>query len=219
MANPISVPSDPIRRGELDPDTRTPPEKSSILPLTPPASSERRPSGFNLRAVLNTLDDCRSIHLRQIAVSHFIRDRIASLIRCSFDYDPRSELLYIRMPTPVHNFFSTAIANEIHEKLKALKAAYPGVVLECSNGDIKVVISIDINYGFTSSTISLWRLKFVREEGEELDILDRPFNSLKRLRSKDEAQFRLKEDRAKQRADIINNDFLPRARKRNQLNR
>lgn len=66
MANPISVPGDPIRR--LDPDTRTPPDKSSILPLTPPASSERQLSGFDLGAVLKTFDDCRSGHNQQASI-------------------------------------------------------------------------------------------------------------------------------------------------------
>jgi hypothetical protein len=70
-------------------------------------------------------------------------------------------------------------------------AAYPGVVLEVSysqdgkdldklawdyiqysKGDIKAVIGLDINYGSKPSTVSLWRPKLVREEGEELDILD-----------------------------------------------
>uniref|UniRef100_A0A0B7KR42 Uncharacterized protein n=1 Tax=Bionectria ochroleuca TaxID=29856 RepID=A0A0B7KR42_BIOOC len=71
------------------------------------------------------------------------------------------------------------------------KAAYPGVVLEisysqdgkdleklawdyiqCSNGDIKAVIGIDINYGMKESTVSLWRPIYVHEDDEELDILD-----------------------------------------------
>lgn len=71
-------------------------------------------------------------------------------------------------------------------------AVYPGVVLEVSysqrgenlkkaandyilhsNGDIKAVIGIDVNYGGTKeSTISLWRPSYTREAGEELDILD-----------------------------------------------
>lgn len=69
-------------------------------------------------------------------------------------------------------------------------AAYPGVVLEVSysqdgrdlkklasdyilrsNGDIKAVIGVDINYG-RESTASLWRPNYVEEEGEEFDILE-----------------------------------------------
>ncbi|QKX55846.1 uncharacterized protein TRUGW13939_02945 [Talaromyces rugulosus] len=71
-------------------------------------------------------------------------------------------------------------------------ALYPGVVMEISyaqkgsdlrklawdyimhsNGNIKVVIGIDINYGDTKeSTLSLWRSSYIKEEGEELDILE-----------------------------------------------
>jgi hypothetical protein len=71
-------------------------------------------------------------------------------------------------------------------------ALYPGVVVEISyaqkgsdlrklawdyimhsNGNIKVVIGIDINYGDTKeSTLSLWRSSYIKEEGEELDILE-----------------------------------------------
>src|SRR3569833_696272 len=69
-------------------------------------------------------------------------------------------------------------------------AAYPGVVLEVSysqdgkdlrklaadyilgsNGDIKAVIGIDINCG-KDSTVSLWRPRYVREDGEDLDTLE-----------------------------------------------
>lgn len=70
------------------------------------------------------------------------------------------------------------------------QAAYPGVVLEVSysqdgkdlerlaweyiqgsNGDIKAVIGIDINYT-KDSTISLWRPSYIANDGEEMDILD-----------------------------------------------
>ena len=69
-------------------------------------------------------------------------------------------------------------------------AAYPGVVLEVSysqdgknlkklawdyilrsNGDIKAVIGVDINYG-KESTVSLWRPNYVKEKGEEIEILE-----------------------------------------------
>ncbi|KAI2626586.1 hypothetical protein GGR54DRAFT_477359 [Hypoxylon sp. NC1633] len=263
MANPISMSSVPIKRGELDTVTRTAPEKSIILPLTPPASSERRPSGFDLGAVVKTFDDYRTGRNQQCA---FIKLRPQDYYQLTevlehhpvlgpytqdklrFDYDPKPGLLYIRMTTPIHDFFATSIANDIHGRLQALgkspdetgqfanrirsggssrlflredevevepvpssttvpssitlkrgpdaqfqhqEAVYPGVVLEVSysqdgknlkklardyiqysNGDIKVVIGIDINYGSISSTVSIWRPKFVREEGEELDILD-----------------------------------------------
>ncbi|KAI1419244.1 hypothetical protein F5Y12DRAFT_778999 [Xylaria sp. FL1777] len=387
MASPISVPRDPSKRGELATDTKTPPEKSSILPLTPPASSERPPSGFDLEAALQTFDDCctgrngrTSIKLqprdyeqltnalgRHPVLGPYTQDKLR------FDYDPRSELLSIRMPTPVHEIVANSIANDIYDNIKAFQespdhagrfasrivnvgssrvflredvaegqpgpptaalkrepdaqfqhqeAAYPGVVLEVSysqdgkdlkklawdyiqysNGDIKAVIGIDINYGSAPSTVSLWRPKLVREEGEELDILDveqeivyepfrspmgeplnkarnirlmlsdfatdklcerlnssafsisyerlaevlgqaesmqrtrehglgqgvksdrktkkrqRPSSSPERLASEDEAQFRLEEDRVKERADADDDDFLPRARRRCHPNR
>jgi len=65
-------------------------------------------------------------------------------------------------------------------------AAYLGVVLEVSysqdgkilrklasdyilrsNGDIKSVIGLDINY-VRASTVSLWRPNYIREDGEEV---------------------------------------------------
>lgn len=71
-------------------------------------------------------------------------------------------------------------------------AEYPGVVLELSyaqdgkdlkklawdyiqysNGDIKVVIGIDINYSNTKEArLSVWRPRYIREDGEELEILE-----------------------------------------------
>jgi hypothetical protein len=69
-------------------------------------------------------------------------------------------------------------------------AAYPGVVLEVSysrngkleklaweyimksNGNIKVVIGINIKYDGKVSTVSLWRPAYLQEEGEEFDILE-----------------------------------------------
>lgn len=86
---------------------------------------------------------------------------------------------------------SATLKREPDAQFQHQEAAYPGVVLEVSysqdgkdldklawdyiqysNGDIKVVIGLDINYGSAPSTVSLWRPKFVREEGEELEILD-----------------------------------------------
>lgn len=40
-----------------------------------------------------------------------------------------------------------------------------------SNGDIKVVLGVDINYG-DKSTVSVWRPHYVKEEGEELELLE-----------------------------------------------
>lgn len=71
------------------------------------------------------------------------------------------------------------------------KAAFPGVVVEVaysqnekrlrrlakeyiydSNGDIKAVVGISINYGSSPSTISLWKSRFTRERGDDRDTLD-----------------------------------------------
>jgi len=136
------------------------------------------------------------------------------------------------MTSPVHDFFSTSLADEIFDLVKDLAnqrdeagkfaakiakggssrillrevadihaairrqpdaqfqhgdAAYPGVVVEVSysqdgkdlkklaqdyilysNGDIKVVIGIDINYGEKESTVSLWRPHYSQEGDEEI---------------------------------------------------
>jgi hypothetical protein len=160
----------------------------------------------------------------------------------SWDYDPESEQLQIRMPSPVHDFFVASVAGEISKQLQTIideggpaskfaaqinngqssrillradnsedgqsvdsniclqrqpdaqfqhcLAAYPGVVVEVSysqngnlrklaweyilnsNGNIKVVIGIDVKYDGKESTVSLWRPAYVREEGEDLDILE-----------------------------------------------
>ncbi|KAK0655270.1 hypothetical protein B0T16DRAFT_310992, partial [Cercophora newfieldiana] len=37
-----------------------------------------------------------------------------------FDYDPTSSLLTIRMPSPVHEFFTNLLANEIRDQLKEI---------------------------------------------------------------------------------------------------
>ncbi|KAI1839507.1 hypothetical protein JX266_014281, partial [Neoarthrinium moseri] len=97
-------------------------------------------------------------------------------------------------------------------------AAYPGVVLEISysqngkdldrlawdyilksNGDIRVVIGIDLDYGGTNvSSVSVWRAVFLREEGEELESLDvkreitcQPFRNADRSRVNQSAKLDL----------------------------
>lgn len=41
-----------------------------------------------------------------------------------------------------------------------------------SNGDIKLVIGIDINYGGRKSTVSLWRPPYTRRDDEEYEVLE-----------------------------------------------
>jgi hypothetical protein len=157
---------------------------------------------------------------------------------CRIDYDPKSGDFLVRMPSPIHEFLSASIADEIYENIKRIaaqhgatgefasqirkgassrirfiqdteeeragnpslvlqrhpdgqfqhrKAAYPGVVVEVSysqdgkdlgklawqyiqlsNGDIKAVIGIDVNEEPKPSTISLWRVNSIWEDGEEI---------------------------------------------------
>lgn len=52
---------------------------------------------------------------------------------------------------------------------KDLRKLASGYILR-SNGDIKVVVGIDINNG-KESTVSLWRPFYVQEDDEEVEIL------------------------------------------------
>ncbi|KAI1839366.1 hypothetical protein JX266_014423, partial [Neoarthrinium moseri] len=162
--------------------------------------------------------------------------------KARFDYDPEGNILTVRMPSPVHDFFASLLANQITAFLDRVAerddetgkfaasisngtssrillrgssfeglptttqpmqrqpdaqfqhsdAAYPGVVLEISysqngknldklawdyilksNGAIRVVIGIDLDYSGThESSISIWRAVFLQEDGEELESLD-----------------------------------------------
>lgn len=70
-------------------------------------------------------------------------------------------------------------------------AEYPGVVIEISytqngkdlsklawdyitysNGDIKMVVGLDLRYDTKEATVAVWRPRYIHEEGEELDILE-----------------------------------------------
>ncbi|PTU21998.1 hypothetical protein P175DRAFT_0531544 [Aspergillus ochraceoroseus IBT 24754] len=115
----------------------TRPDRHAILPLTPPASSERcRTSGVvaleGALGIFKELQNYRvpapyngeeiTIELRHDqyvqllgelesdqALNKFARDKVR------WDYDPDRSLLHFRMPTPVHDFFAVSIANEIHK--------------------------------------------------------------------------------------------------------
>lgn len=85
---------------------------------------------------------------------------------------------------------SVALQRHPDGQFQHRQAAFPGVVLEVSysqdgkdlknlaweyiqhsNGDIKAVIGIDINYGAKPSTVSLWRSEYTQEDGEDtLDV-------------------------------------------------
>jgi hypothetical protein len=60
MASPTSVSSDPVKQsGELSLDASTPPEKRSVLPLTPPASTERHAPGLDVEGLMKIFEGCR----------------------------------------------------------------------------------------------------------------------------------------------------------------
>src|SRR4051812_47732442 len=48
------------------------------------------------------------------------RDVFVMLMARSYDYDPESGILTLRMPSPVHDFFKTFLANEIRDQLKRI---------------------------------------------------------------------------------------------------
>ncbi|KAI9737250.1 MAG: hypothetical protein M1818_005783 [Claussenomyces sp. TS43310] len=237
----------------------TPPEKQFQLPLTPPTTDERFSHGSDRSAVDSALQIFRRHQdhtlinpptpvllkptqyervLRKLEQDPVLLNHVDNNVR--FDYDPISMLLSVRMPTPVHDFFTAFVTEKISKQLDVIKqrgdsstefaarianggcariflkenpdrdsqgarvrrepdaqfqhqdAEYPGVVLEISysqdgkdleklawdyiqysNGDIKVVIGIDIKYGNTKeATLSVWRPRYVHEDGEEIDILE-----------------------------------------------
>ncbi|KAK3349832.1 hypothetical protein B0T25DRAFT_570439 [Lasiosphaeria hispida] len=257
-------PSSKHRRSHYrDHDDSTPPDDYVQLPLTPPATDEgptrrwdtsdagkamqmfeafRDPGSFGHCAPLSEFR-IPPLQYQELvkrlgdekALGQYVDDKVR------FDYDPANSLLTVRMPSPVHEFFKTLLANDIRDQLKQIAesgdkagefasrvkdgcssriflqenisdgglgaaehvvrrepdgqfqhpdAAYPGVVLEVSysqdgknlkklardyilrsNGDIKAVIGVDINYG-KESTLSLWRPNYVKEKDEELEILE-----------------------------------------------
>ena len=47
-------------------------------------------------------------------------DVFVTLMGRSYDYEPESGILTLRMPSPVHDFFKTSFANEIRDQLKRI---------------------------------------------------------------------------------------------------
>ncbi len=43
--------------------------------------------------------------------------------------------------------------------------------IQGSNGDIKAVVGVNINYGGSESAVSIWRPDYYREEGDDVDTL------------------------------------------------
>ena len=219
----------------------TPPD----LPLTPPGTDES-PSDVRgvpriLRAIRRQSKAVNIAPLTSFEISkQEYNQSVETLERVlpRFDYDPEAGVLTYRMPSPVHDFFSTSFAEEIRDRLNNIKdgggeagyfaskianggssrillaevdsegsrdpirrqpdaqfqhedAVYPGVVVEVSysqdgkdlaklaqdyilysNGDIKAVIGVDINYGGKESTVSLWRPKYTLKDNEDFEVLE-----------------------------------------------
>ncbi|KDN62218.1 hypothetical protein CSUB01_12299 [Colletotrichum sublineola] len=138
MASPASFSRDSFAE-ETRPklDSSTPPENNSFL-LTPPAScGQEATSDFDADEWIRTLEGCRdastscpsttrirvpSVHYpramgelrRRPSLSGFIEDKV------QWDYDSASGIITLRMPAPVHDVFSTSVANEVHKQLQQI---------------------------------------------------------------------------------------------------
>ncbi|KDN70504.1 hypothetical protein CSUB01_07949 [Colletotrichum sublineola] len=121
-------------------ESRTPPE-GNAFPLTPPASSKAT-SEFNVDEWIQTLEgyrypstSCPSTTWIRVPSTHYLlamrelerRSSLSQVIedKVRLDYDPETELITIRMPAPVHDVFSTSVANDIYKQLQDI-AALPG---------------------------------------------------------------------------------------------
>ncbi|GFF61396.1 hypothetical protein IFM51744_10672 [Aspergillus udagawae] len=261
MAKPVAIRTnwDSQVPCNLNADESTPPEPHKF-PLTPPPTAERQASDTRVvERVLRIFNGIRCSGpgisgspriklqreqfpelLSRLGEDQPLHDYVNDKVR--WDYDPESEQLQIRMPSPVHDFFVASVAGEISKQLQTIideggpasesaalitsggssrillradnsddghsvdsticlqrqpdaqfqhcLAAYPGVVVEVSysqngnlrklaseyimnsNGNIKVVIGINVKYDGKESTVSLWRPAYVQEEGEEFDALE-----------------------------------------------
>ncbi|KAI1839315.1 hypothetical protein JX266_014474, partial [Neoarthrinium moseri] len=133
MASPAFLPS--FTQGGQRAIAGTPPERRGALLLTPPASVERRtlsdPSVEGLLKIFenhqhNSLDAQEaSVRLSppqfdqlkaalsgDPSLDSYVKDKVR------VDYDPQSQDLIIRMPTPIHEFLSASVADEIYENIK-----------------------------------------------------------------------------------------------------
>ncbi|KAL9567457.1 hypothetical protein ACKAV7_008407 [Fusarium commune] len=231
----------------------TPPDKSSsLLPPSPPATDERPAKGIDAhddsdRPLPVKLQRYKALCERTSdppAFAHFTVDReehrklktkIAQAFK-RFDYEPRRNLLTIRMPSPIHSYvasvFQQEVVTELHnavanctDETKSIAkkimnvqdcrvylketgdnygptkrepdiqfqypdTTYPSVVVEVSysqdgkdlrrlaqdyilysDGEVKLVIGLDLHYRNEPSTVSLWRPEFTEiEDGLELGI-------------------------------------------------
>lgn len=216
----------------------TPPDHQGHLPLTPPDTAKRLRQAVdapNANAASRLLEIAKAdnlAHWVEVPIEQNLYNSLRETIKRSFkrfDYDPNHGVLYLRMPSPVHDFFSNILADDLQDQLNKIasedndagafaseirsggsstillsegdsesfervrrepdaqfrhrRACYPGVVIEISysqkgknlrklaqdyilysNGDIKAVVGIDINYKGKESTVSLWRPRYTSPE-------------------------------------------------------
>ncbi|KID95219.1 hypothetical protein MAJ_08793, partial [Metarhizium majus ARSEF 297] len=120
----------------LDFSDTTPPDNKSQLPLTPPATVEK----FSHASVASDFSALvRSLYFYQhqakivdlapwieINVNQeqydLLRETIERLFQ-RFDFNPNNKTLILRMPSPVHDFFSNLLAKELQDQLKSTFAA------------------------------------------------------------------------------------------------
>ncbi|KAH7302819.1 hypothetical protein B0I35DRAFT_214882 [Stachybotrys elegans] len=134
MANEASV----FTQGGQKAFANTPPERPSALPLTPPASVERSALDRTVDDFVNILKNHRDSQLNvqesSAKLSPSQLDRLQAALNAEpslgsyaedklrIDYDPKSRDLRIRMPSPIHEFLSASIADEIYENIKRIAA-------------------------------------------------------------------------------------------------
>ncbi|KAL3476217.1 hypothetical protein BJX99DRAFT_228413 [Aspergillus californicus] len=138
MASSVTVPKHSMQES-CDPSAQkgTPPDSHIGLALTPPASAERRQplarsSVENVLAAFRDLKNYRSPPQDEKELFELQPDQYLQLLRelecdrplqayvdCKvrWEYDPESALLYIRMNTPIHQFFAASIMHEICKQL------------------------------------------------------------------------------------------------------
>ncbi|KAH1859601.1 hypothetical protein KXX55_003084 [Aspergillus fumigatus] len=148
MAKPVSIHT---HRGSqascnLNADESTPPEQHKF-PLTPPPTAERQAYDIVVCVCFENIQ----LHPQRfwssgLTLANYVNDKVR------WDYDPESEQLQIRMPSPVHDFFVASVAGEISKQLQTI-IDEGGPASECS-----------ANYE--------WRIFTDSSAGEEFDVLE-----------------------------------------------
>ncbi|KAE8144801.1 hypothetical protein BDV25DRAFT_145262 [Aspergillus avenaceus] len=114
------------------------PNLNITLPSTPPSKQRQPSAGLSVWNAIRIFQDLKDPHseachdgqktiklppeeylqlLRTLdcePLQEFVSDKVR------WDYDPKAGLLYIRTPTPVHNFFASSIAAEIYKQLQCI---------------------------------------------------------------------------------------------------